>query len=248
MLLEEITMPAFVQGLSKTRTVIVPFGSVEEHGAHLPLGTDTAHVYELAKEACKVRPIFVAPPIWYGLCKSTGRHPGTVTISGATVKILTIEIVTSLYQHGLRNFVLISGHAGKTHMAALLDAGEEILGRLKEAKVAVLTVLDLVAMIADGLVETKNDSHAGEVETSLMEFLRPWQIKGTSPEEYPIFPHSILVRNKRAFWPGGIWGNPAKASREKGETILKKETELLVELVDKLESFNEEEKDEKDLY
>jgi creatinine amidohydrolase len=240
MLLEEITMPAFIEGLSKTRTVIVPFGSVEEHGAHLPLGTDTVHVYELARETCSIRPIFIAPPVWYGLCKSTSGHPGTITISGQTVRLLAIEIVTSLYQQGLRNFILISGHAGGTHMSALVDAGEEILRSLKEARVAVLTVLDLVASIADGLVETENDSHAGEVETSLMEFLRPGQIAGTSPKEYPALPKHILVRNKRAFWPGGVWGDPAKSSRGKGETILKKEAKLLAELAYRLESFNEE--------
>lgn len=239
MLLEEITMPAFIQGLSKTRTVIVPFGSVEEHGAHLPLGTDTVHVYELAREAGKIRPLFIAPPVWYGLCKSTSEHPGTITISGTTLRLLAIEIVTSLYRHGLRNFILISGHAGRTHMAALIDAGEEILKRLKEAKVAVLTVLNLVAEIADTLVETENDSHAGEVETSLMKYLRAEQITGTSPREYPAFPKHILVRNKRAFWPGGVWGDPAKSSREKGESILKNEARLLAELASKLESFNE---------
>jgi creatinine amidohydrolase len=225
MILEELTMPAFIEGLNKTRTIIVPFGVVEEHGQHLPLGTDTIHAYELAKETSKHRPLFIAPPVWYGLCRSTSQHAGTITISGDTLKRLTVELTTSLYNQGLKNFVLLSGHAGGTHMAALTDAGEAILSKLEESRVAVLS-------------ETENDSHAGEVETSLMLHLRPAHIDGTSPEEYPSFPTPILARDKKRFWPGGVWGDPSKASLEKGKTLLQKEVEVLLRLVNRIESFD----------
>jgi creatinine amidohydrolase len=237
MILEELTMPAFIEGLTKTRTIIVPFGVVEEHGQHLPLGTDTIHAYELSKMTSQHRPLFVAPPIWYGLCRSTSQHAGTITITGNTLKKLTTEIVASLYKQGLRNFILLSGHAGGTHMAALTDAGEAILSDLKESKVAVLSILDLIAEIPSGIVKTQNDSHAGEVETSLMMHLRPAQVNGTSPEEYPSFPKYILARNKKRFWYGGVWGDPSKASVEKGKTLLEKEVEVLLSLVKNIESF-----------
>ena len=238
MILEELTMPAFIEGLTKTRTIIVPFGAVEEHGQHLPLGTDMIHAYELSKETSKHRPLFVAPPVWYGLCRSTSQHAGTITISGDTLKRLAVELATSLYNQGLRNFVLLSGHAGGTHMAALTDAGEAILSNLEKSRVAVLSILDLIAEIPDGIVETENDSHAGEVETSLMLHLRPAHIDGTSPEEYPSFPTPILVRDKKRFWPGGVWGDPSKASLEKGKTLLQKEIEVLLRLVNRIESFD----------
>ena len=238
MILEELTMPAFIEGLTKTRTIIVPFGAVEEHGQHLPLGTDMIHAYELSKETSKHRPLFVAPPVWYGLCRSTSQHAGTITISGDTLKRLAVELATSLYNQGLRNFVLLSGHAGGTHMAALTDAGEAILSNLEKSRVAVLSILDLIAKIPDGIVETENDSHAGEVETSLMLHLRPAHIDGTSPEEYPSFPTPILVRDKKKFWPGGVWGDPSKASLEKGKTLLQKEIEVLLRLVSRIESFD----------
>ncbi|MBW1925772.1 MAG: creatininase family protein [Deltaproteobacteria bacterium] len=239
MIIEELTMPAFKEGLTKTRTIIVPFGVVEEHGRHLPLGTDTIHAYELSRETSRHRPLFVAPPVWYGLCRSTSQHPGTITISGDTLRKLTVELVTSFYNQGLRNFVLLSGHAGGTHMAAITDAGETILASLKESRVAVLSILDLIAGIPDGIVETENDSHAGEVETSLMLHLRPEHIDGTSPEEYPCFPTPILARDKKRFWPGGVWGDPSKASVEKGKTLLQKEVEVLLGLVNRIESFED---------
>ncbi len=240
MLLEHITMPEFRQGLSKTRSVIVPFGSVEEHGAHLPLGTDTIHAYELAKEAARLRPLFVVPPVWYGLCRSTSQHPGTLSIKGTTLRLLAIDLCSSLYAQGLRNFVLISGHAGGTHMAAIVDAGEEILERLPESQVAALSILDLLARPEfQDIIECEGDSHAGEVETSLMMYLRPEEVKGTSPEEYPRFPKAILVRDKRRYWPGGVWGDPSKASSLKGKNILELEARVLIKIVEQLESINE---------
>ena len=238
MILENITMPQFTEGLEQTRSVIIPFGSVEEHGAHLPLGTDTIHVYELAKLTSELCKVFVAPPVWYGLCRSTSQHPGTLTISGSTVESIAVEIGTSLYSHGLRNFVLISGHAGGTHMASLINAGEKMLETLPECKVAVLSVLDLSAELMGSIIETPGDSHAGEVETSLMQHLRPDDVKGTSPEEYPRFPGKILARNKLKAWPGGVWGNPAAASAEKGKTIMEREAELLCRLITSLEKFS----------
>ncbi len=239
MLLVEITMDQFSEGLSETRTVIVPFGSVEEHGRHLPLGTDTIHVYELARETSMLRPVFVAPPVWYGLCRSTKQHPGTVGICSETLKAMVKDVCTSLYGQGLRNFVLISGHAGGTHMASILDAADSLTEELIESRFAVLSILDLVAMLPLGLVQTPGDAHAGEVETSLMKHLCPNLVKGTSPREFPTFPKFIIARNKLAFWPGGVWGDPAPATAEKGKLIIELEAQKLSEIIEELENFQE---------
>ena len=71
MILENATMAEFTKHLKKTKTIIFPFGTVEEHGRHLPLNTDTLIVYELLKRAAKKRKVFVAPPVYYGVCTST---------------------------------------------------------------------------------------------------------------------------------------------------------------------------------
>ncbi len=240
MLVTDLTMKAFQQGLKATRSVIVPFGSIEEHGLHLPLGTDTFHAFELAKRASEITPVFVMPPVWYGLCRSTSQHPGTVGISSSSLRILVMDMCKSMYGQGLRNFVLISGHAGGTHMATILDAADTLMEELSGARFAVLSILDLVSMLPEGMVETPGDAHAGEVETSLMEFLNPDLVHGTSPREFPEFPRFILVRDKLRYWPGGVWGDPSMASAQKGRDILEKEAELLSELVKKIEGFKEE--------
>ena len=239
MIMEYMTMDEFSGGLDKTRSVIIPFGSLEEHGSHLPLGTDTVHAYELAKRVSRLHPVFIAPPVWYGLCRSTSRHPGTAGIRGNTLAALAEDLMASLYENGLRNMLLLSGHAGGTHMAALVNAAEKSMELLPELKVAVLSIIDLVQAAAPDLVETPGDSHAGEVETSLIQHLFPDLVKGTGEEEYPSFPRGFIVRDKRRFWPGGVWGNPRKASPAKGEEILAREAKALAGIMTELEKFVE---------
>ncbi len=239
MLITELTMPEFEEGLKKTRTIVLPFGSVEEHGKHLPLGTDTIQMFELALLASQKRPLFVGPPVYYGLCRSTREHPGTITIQGETLKNLALDILSSYYEQGLRHFLILSGHAGGTHLAFLIDAGENFIYEKKEAKVAVASILDLLRESALDLLETENDSHAGEFETSLMLYFHPNLVKGTSPEEYPSFPKPILVKDKRRFWPGGVWGDPSKASLEKGRLFAERLSKAIVKLAEKLEHFQE---------
>src|SRR5512144_1071025 len=106
MIMEEMTMREFEEGLKVTRTIYIPFGSVEEHGSHLPLSTDTIQAYEVGKKAALQIPLFVAPPIHYGNCRSTSRHPGTLSISTTTLKCLLKDIVISLRSHGLKNFIV----------------------------------------------------------------------------------------------------------------------------------------------
>ncbi|WP_305041010.1 creatininase family protein [Geoalkalibacter sp.] len=236
MILTEITMPEFEAALQRTRTVLIPFGALEEHGEHLPLGTDTMQAEDVCRRLAERRPVFVAPPVHYGVCRSTGCHPGTVSITTETLKALAIDLVSDLYRNGLRFFVLISGHAGGTHNAALLDAGEVLLKRLPEAQIAVITEYDLAAGEGRDLIETPGDAHAGEIETSRILHTRPQLVKGCGRAETPSFPKGILVRDKRRHWPGGVHGDPTRASAEKGFRIETLVVDALERLVMQLEA------------
>jgi creatinine amidohydrolase len=240
MIIEEITSREFIEGLQKTRTVLLPIGATEEHGPHLPIGTDTFQAYDVCVRLAKRRPVFVAPAIPYGVCRSTGDHPGTVGITTMTLKALVIDVVHALYRQGLRDFVILSGHAGGTHNAALLDAGEGLLENLPKMRIAVVTEYNLVKGEGGGIIETAGDSHAGEIETSRMLATRPHLVKGEAPAAYPCFPRHILVRDKQSFWPSGVWGDPTKASAEKGWQIEDVVVMALERLVAELESFVEQ--------
>lgn len=243
MIIEEMTMPEFKAGLANCQTVIIPFGSVEEHGTHLPLSTDTLEAYEVARKAAAKIPLFVAPAVHYGNCRSTSQHPGTISISTNTLKALFKDIVRSLHGHGLRFFVALSGHAGGAHCMALQEAGEELIMEFADIEIAVLTEFMLARDEGRGLIETPGDSHAGEIETSRIMYSHPHLVKGLSAAEYPAFPMGILVRDKCRFWPGGVWGDPGKASPEKGERIEALVVEKLVELIARLESMGNNSKE-----
>jgi len=236
-ILTDLTMTEFEAGLRRTRTAILPLGSVEEHGNHLPLGTDTLQVWEAARRAAELVPVFVCPPVHYGYCRSTRDHPGTVSISLDTLRRLVVDIGTSLYRHGLRGLLLASGHAGGLHMAALEEAGEALVEACPRLEVAVVCEYHWAREEgADGLVETPDDGHAGEIETSRIQALDPTLVKGTSPEEYPNFIKPFIAREKRPQWPGGVWGDPAKADPEKGRELFKRSARRMADLVRALEA------------
>jgi creatinine amidohydrolase len=236
-IIEEMTMPEFEAGLGRTRTVLIPFGSVEEHGPHLPLSTDTFEAYEVSKKVSRTMPLFVAPPLHYGNCRSTACHPGTISISTTTLKMLFKDIVRSLYRHGLRNFIALSGHAGGAHCMALQEAGEDLLVEFSDCNIAVVTEFVLARDEGKGLIETPGDAHAGEIETSRIMHSHPHLVKGSAECEYPAFPVGILVRDKRRHWPGGVWGDPGKATAEKGAQLESLVVRKLAELVHALERF-----------
>lgn len=234
-ILENITMNEFKKYLRNTKTIVFPFGTIEEHGSHLPLNTDSLIIREALKLAAKRRKFFLAPLLCYGVCTTTKDHPGTIGITPETLRRLSFDLVAEAYRKGLRNFLLISGHGGSLHMSALKETAEELVEHLKGIRIAVLTPYDFLWKELSEIAETLNDYHAGEIETSMILYLSPALVKGRAGEEYPQIPKPFSVKNKVKYWPGGVWGDPGKASAEKGEKAFKLITDKIVEMLDKIE-------------
>ncbi len=237
MQIEELTSEEFKNLRETIKSVIIPIGSIEAHGPHLPLGTDLFTIYEISKRLIKDVKIFLSPPIYFGLCRSTKNLPGTITLRGETLKILLLDLFESFYFQGLRNFIVLSGHAGGTHNAYLIDAAETFLEKYEEARFLVADIIKLLKDILKELGIPEEDSHAGEWETSLMLYLKNELVRDLSLafEDYPQFPKFWVVRDKEKYWPSGIWGNPLKASKEKGkllsERLLQKLKTLLLDFI-----------------
>jgi len=237
---EDLTMPGMEALRQTTRTVILPVGSLEEHGPHLPLGTDTFHALEVARRVAQRRPVVVAPPLFYGMCRSTQGHPGTLSLSGDTLRALLLELGREFHRQGFSNLVFISGHAGGTHISAIMEAGERLLAELPEVRVAVVNLLELLREVLRArpdLVKTRGDAHAGEVETAVMLAAHPRLVQGTAPAEWPSFPKYLLVRDKQRYWPGGVWGDPGPATAAQGEEILEAEVARLVRVIGDLDEL-----------
>ena len=80
--------------------VIIPFGTVEQHGSHLPLSTDTLQAVAVATKAAEKVRVIVAPPVHYGQCSSTRNHPGTVTLSGDNLRAVAKDLIAAISVHG----------------------------------------------------------------------------------------------------------------------------------------------------
>jgi creatinine amidohydrolase len=234
-ILEHITMKEFTKYLKLTKTIIFPFGTIEEHGSHLPLHTDSFIIQEVLKLAARKRKFFLAPVLYYGVCTTTKDHPGTLSISPETLRRFSSDLITEAHKKGLKNFLLISGHGGSLHMSALKETAEILIEKLKDIKIAVLSPYDVLWKELSEIAETPNDSHAGELETSIMLYLSPELVKGRANEEYPQIPKPFTVKDKVKYWPGGVWGNPKKASAEKGQKAIMVIVDKIVEILDKVE-------------
>ncbi|MCD6485325.1 MAG: creatininase family protein [Candidatus Odinarchaeota archaeon] len=91
---------------------ILPIGTIEAHGPHLPLGTDVLIPYELAKSLADKLNALVLPPINYGVVTSLLGHPGSITLSDDTLQKMVYEIITSFSRHGIKTFIILNGHGG----------------------------------------------------------------------------------------------------------------------------------------
>jgi len=234
-ILENITMKEFKKYLKQTKTIVFPFGTIEEHGSHLPLNTDSLIIQEVLKLVVKKKEFFLAPIVHYGVCTTTREHPGTISITPETLRQLSSDLVIEAYEKNLRNFLLISGHGGSLHMSALKESAEKLVKKLKDIRIAVFSPYDVLWKELSEIAETPNDFHAGEMETSIMLYLAPELVKGRSPEEYPKIPKPFVVRDKMRYWPGGVWGDPQKASAEKGRKAIELMVDKIAEIIEQIE-------------
>jgi creatinine amidohydrolase len=152
--------------------------------------------------------------------------------------MLIADLVSDLHRQGLRHFLIISGHASGLQVSCLAEVGEELLIKYPDIRVAVLSILDLASAAWNDLIVTKDDSHAGEVETSVMLHLRPHWVGEARPCERPQFPKHLLVRDKMRYWPGGVWGDASQASKEKGKKLFDLSVDALIQLIQTLDSYS----------
>jgi creatinine amidohydrolase len=203
------------------------------------LATDTLQAYDAARRAATLTPVFVAAPVAYGICRSLAGHPGTIGITGETLRGLTFDVIHSMYATGFRNFILYSGHASALQLAAMEEAAERALAECPQANIAIVMEYEVIAKRGADLYETPRDQHAGEIEASRVLTIRPDLVRTELlPEEaYRASARPILVRDVRRYWPGSTEGAPRKATVEKGERLGALLGQYLADLVRKMEQF-----------
>lgn len=128
MRLENITWPQAQTYFENNDTVIVPIGSLECHGKHMPLGTDTLipnRILELIEEKCDT---LIAPTMPYGNTDYLASFPGTISLGPEVTYQVMYQILDGLYQHGARRFVVLNGHGGNNSILDRLSVDFEKKG------------------------------------------------------------------------------------------------------------------------
>ena len=231
-LLEEMSWQEVEAGLKETRTVILPVGATEEHGPHLPTITDTIQAMEVARAVSAERHVFLAPPLYYGVCRSTRGFPGTITVGHDALRAFAKDLLTSFADSGFARVLILTGHAGGQHMAALEEACQMAVEE-RDFHVSLVSLFDLIDF---STVETPHDGHAGEVETSLMMVIRPDLVKGTPEMHFPKRPKFLIMKDVRSLMGNGIMGNPKPATPEKGKQFFQMAVAGVMRALDELES------------
>src|SRR5690349_15510093 len=148
-------------GVARGVVVVVPVGSLEQHGPHLPLDTDTVIAQAVAAGVAERLGGWCAPPVAYG---SSGEHQafaGTTSIGTAVLTEVLVELARSVRSWASR-LVLVNGHGGN------LEAIRAAVAKLRHER----HDISWLACAADGM-----DAHAGRAETALMLHLRPESVR-----------------------------------------------------------------------
>lgn len=194
---------------SGKRAVVIPVGSVEQHGPHLPLGTDALIAEGVSDYIAGRINAVVAPTIALGVSKEHMDFPGTLTLSEETFVKEIEEACGSLLKHGFREVILVNGHGGNRKALSLV-------------KMKGVSILDIISQI-------KGYDHAGEVETSMMFYLHPEMVRrsliGKHDFTFPGKGEWRTIEHSKS----GVIGDPTKATAVKGRRYFRQITGRLLE-------------------
>ena len=196
--LPHMTWPEVEEALTRTDVALIPVGSIEQHGRHLPLGTDSYAATEVCKLVAQQADALVVPVLLSGLSAHHLGFAGSLTISAETFEQVIFETAQALIHHGIRKIAIYNGHGGnRASMAAVIT-------RINNSTVATAVDLGQVEIPAvDSPYESPAfDWHAGVGETSWMLYLTP-QLVQMSAAENPVLTFPPEAQKARETMSGG---------------------------------------------
>ena len=221
--------PEITERLKIVDTAILPCGAIEQHGPHLPLDVDYFDADYMARkvaEACQNPKPFVLPPLPYGVSYHHSQFKGTICVTNNALSALIYDIGMSLAQNGIKKLVILNGHGDN---APTLNYAAQMINR--DAKIFVCVETGETSDVdLYGLIETRNDIHAGEIETSTSLAIRPELVDMDKAvddtldldNEYLDFTSERGVSwyvHTKTLTKSGVMGNATLASAEKGHKM-----------------------------
>lgn len=215
-------------------TCILPIGSVEQHGPHLPIGTDYILAESFAQAIGKEIDCLVLPVQAYSTCYEHRGKMGSFWMKPETLYRVLTDLVTGMRAQGFKRIIILLSHGGIFIAGPVI---RELNSVYPDIEVIKLDLVDFyLSDKAAEHLECKDNLHAGEIESSLMVYLnRDYLRKEKAVDFIPDVPRSYLNNFPLLkVSPSGVWGKPSLASQEKGELLFKS---IVQETVDYLKTF-----------
>jgi creatinine amidohydrolase len=238
---EKMTWQQIEVRLKIVDTAILPCGAIEQHGPHLPVDVDYFDAWYMAlkvADACEDPKPFVLPPIPYGVSYHHSAFKGTLSVSNNALSSLIYDIGMSLAQNGIKKIVILNGHGDNkptlTYAAQMINRDSRIFVCVDTGETSDIDLYNLI--------DTHNDIHAGEIETSTTLATRPELVQMEKAVDATLdFNNEYLdfTSDRGVSWyvhtqrisETGVMGNAKKATAEKGKMMwdiaIKKMTEFV---------------------
>jgi creatinine amidohydrolase len=250
LLYERLTWPEVRRAAAEDRVCLIPAGTLEDHGPHLPLDTDTRIASEICRRAAEALPddVVLLPPIIHGYTPHHMDFPGPITIGWETFVKYAVDIGTSLARHGFKRILYLNGHGSNI---PLIDMAARLVG-LEHSDVLAAAAFYLTSAQGMQVIEGIRDSgpggmgHACELETSIYLAIDPGAVfmdKAVDENSFPEGKHSFMDWSDgplsiMPWWNAishtGVHGDATKATAEKGVALLDAAVKECIEFVQEL--------------
>ena len=267
--LADLCVPDVQEYLKEKDIILIPIGSIEQHGLHLPLVTDAAQGLEIARRAAAKARVLYTPVVWFGYSPHhlgrVGEGTGTITLRASTLHAVLYDIVRSLIHSGFKKFVIVNNQGSN------IKVMDPILRKLHYDTGAFICMSKLYAERYIGIIKEVMENppeetpgwHSSELETSQMlayneklvrmerakkelahapKWLPPsFQKNDGMPEvKFKGYEYFVFPMEHRDFSDTGTIGNPLRATREKGEKTYELYSDHLAEALKEFETVKVE--------
>lgn len=248
MRLGEISWTQADEAIKGGASAIIPLGSIEEHGPHVPMG-DYMAIHEIAGRTGEATGDLVIPTLPFGFSEYFRHYPGTITLRHETLRAVVEDVVDCLIRHGLRHVVIFNGHAGNAPILELLTRQIRRTRGLLIPTLSPLQIMQAPALIKELYGPDVQLGHGGEPMGSLMMVLAPGRVQmeraGSFGRKQVLgMPTdglgAITFKGVRVALPldmrevtpeTGSLSDPTKASPEKGKALLDYAVNFCVEFM-----------------
>lgn len=235
MLWECLTSPDIKEAVDKKLIAVLPIGSVEIHGPHMPTGTDSLTIREIVRKAAEKEPAVVLPALYYAYVPENRHFPGTISLSAGTILTVIEEICDEASRNGFKKIMIVNGHGGNSNLLRVFL--RESLHKKRDYVIyALIEPWLAIEEVAEKVCESKVTGHACERETSMGLYLFENLIKMENVKQEAIIGSTGLTGIEtpvdwQAYAVQLYLGDPRLATKEKGKILVEKLVDFVADAI-----------------